>query len=333
MNPSSPDPAAAAATAIAAANATLADYQQIRIWLIWPDPDFPRTATDKPRQPQIAQKATQLLATTTLGTPISRLAPLTLPLPSPTHSPSLNSTLSHLLTRYSHSPTTSLEQNLNLSSLDRVELLTTLESQFHVELNESALAQAKTISDLQNLLTQPQSKQTQHIYPTWSQSKPIRALRQAVYYALIWPATQILAHPKILGRENLATVKGPALIVSNHITRRADIGLILLALPPRLRHNLATAMGGETLQQMRRPPREWWAPKRAIYQLNYWLVTALFNVFPLPQFSGFRESFRFAGESADRGYSLLVFPEGVVNDTPTAAWPNSSPALASWPKI
>jgi len=41
----------------------------------------------------------------------------------------------------------------------------------------------------------------------------------------------------------------------------------------------------------------------------------LFNVFPLPQLSGFRESFRFAGESADRGYSVLVFPEGEVNNS------------------
>ena len=37
---------------------------------------------------------------------------------------------------------------------------------------------------------------------------------------------------------------------------------------------------------------------------------ALFNVFPLPQRSGFRESFAFAGESVDRGYSIAVFPEG-----------------------
>jgi long-chain acyl-CoA synthetase len=39
-------------------------------------------------------------------------------------------------------------------------------------------------------------------------------------------------------------------------------------------------------------------------------MTALFNVFPLPQRAGFRESFQFAGESVDRGYSVLVFPEG-----------------------
>ncbi|HET9994882.1 MAG TPA: lysophospholipid acyltransferase family protein, partial [Candidatus Acidoferrum sp.] len=110
-------------------------------------------------------------------------------------------------------------------------------------------------------------------------------------------------------------LRGPALVVSNHITRRADIGLILAALPLRFRHHLAIAMGGETLQEMRRPPRDWFFAKRWAYQLGYWLITALFNVFPLPQFSGFRESFRFAGESADRGYSLLIFPEGEVNNS------------------
>src|SRR5258708_4278159 len=64
---------------------------------------------------------------------------------------------------------------------------------------------------------------------------------------------------------------------------------------------------------MRRPPRDWFFAKRWAYQLGYWLATLLFNIFPLPQFSGFRESFRFAGESVDRGYSVLVFPEGEVN--------------------
>jgi long-chain acyl-CoA synthetase len=63
---------------------------------------------------------------------------------------------------------------------------------------------------------------------------------------------------------------------------------------------------------MRQPPREWWLLKRLSFQLGYWLVTALFNVFPLPQRSGFRESFRFAGEAVDHGYSVLVFPEGEV---------------------
>jgi len=69
-------------------------------------------------------------------------------------------------------------------------------------------------------------------------------------------------------------------------------------------------MLGELLSAMRTPPKEMNMFQRAIEVISYWLVTALFDVFPLPQRSGFRESFAFAGESVDRGYSILVFPEG-----------------------
>lgn len=40
------------------------------------------------------------------------------------------------------------------------------------------------------------------------------------------------------------------------------------------------------------------------------LGVSLLNLFPLPREAGFRDSFAFAGESVDRGYSVLVFPEG-----------------------
>jgi long-chain acyl-CoA synthetase len=210
-----------------------------------------------------------------------------------------------------------LAKELNLSSLDRVELMSALETKFHVELNETAFSSAGTVADIEELLQRPSARHTEYGYPRWTQREPVRWLRLAVYYALVWPATQILGHPKIIGREHLHNLRGPMLVISNHITRRADIGLILAALPLRYRHRVAIAMGGETMQEMRRPPRDWFFAKRWGYQSGYWLVTALFNVFPLPQFSGFRESFRFAGESVDRGYSVLVFPEGEVNNTAT----------------
>ncbi len=193
--------------------------------------------------------------------------------------------------------------------------MSALEERFQVELNETSFAEAKTVADVQRLLQQPAAHRTEYVYPRWTQHALVRWLRLAIYYALVWPATQILGHPKILGRENLRGFRGPVLIVSNHITRRADIGLILAALLRRFRHRLATAMGGEYLQRMRQPPRDWFFAKRWAYYFGYWLATTLFNVFPLPQHSGFRESFRFAGESADRGYSLLVFPEGEVNNS------------------
>ena len=37
---------------------------------------------------------------------------------------------------------------------------------------------------------------------------------------------------------------------------------------------------------------------------------SLLNLFPLPREAAFRESFSYAGECVDRGYSVLVFPEG-----------------------
>jgi long-chain acyl-CoA synthetase len=226
-------------------------------------------------------------------------------------------TLDDLLAKFSTAKgaTEKLEKDLNLTSLDRVELMSALEERFQIELNETSFAEAKTVADVQRLLQRPAAHRTEYVYPRWTQRAPVRWLRLTVYYALVWPATQILGHPKIVGRENLRGVRGPVLIVSNHITRRADIGLILAALPRRFRHRLSTAMGGESLQRMRRPPRDWFFAKRWAYYFGYWLATALFNVFPLPQRSGFRESFRFAGESADRGYSLLVFPEGEVNNS------------------
>src|SRR5208283_5365159 len=112
------------------------------------------------------------------------------------------------------------------------------------------------------------------------------------------------------GRENLRCVDEPLLIICNHIPY-IDLGLVLIGLPPHLRRKLAVGMWGELLWKMWRPPENWNPFRRWAYQAGYWLVVALFNVFPLPQQSGVRESFAYAGESVDRGYSVLVFPEGV----------------------
>jgi long-chain acyl-CoA synthetase len=115
----------------------------------------------------------------------------------------------------------------------------------------------------------------------------------------------------VKGRENLRGLRGPVLVVSNHVTY-IDIGWILAALPARFRHRLATAMDGERLSKMRRPPKEMNFLQRIVKRLNYFLVVGLFNVFPLPRESGFRRSFSFVGDLADRDWSILIFPEGIT---------------------
>jgi long-chain acyl-CoA synthetase len=293
------DTAADQAAIVARANASLAEYQRIRHWRVWPESDFPRTPTGKPR----------------LNLVMERIRPGAVPGRKPR--PTARSVLSDALEKIGRGragipATAALEEELQLSSLDRVELLAALEDRFQVDLNEAAFAEAKTAGDIERLVNQAVPRRTEYVYPRWSQREPVRWLRLAVYYALVWPATHLLAHPRVVGRENLRRVRGPVLLISNHVTTRADIGFLLAALPARFRHRLAASMAGETLQRMRHPPRDWLFLRRWAYWLGYWLVVALFNVFPLPRESGFRESFRFAGESVDRGYSVLVFPEGEI---------------------
>jgi long-chain acyl-CoA synthetase len=305
--------ALSARAAIDSANSTLAEYQRIRRWLLWPDPDFPRTPTSKPRLALIAARAMQLLSPIA-GSGILPALSGAEESGAPAQFAGSQANASSLLSAEASTVLPTTESLTVMSSLDRVELLGKLEQRYQVEINETQFANAQTTEDLQKLLAQPSVRRTNYPYPRWPQFAPVRILRIFIYYLLTWPATLLLANPRIEGSKNLAALRGPAIFVSNHITRRADIGLILFSLPARYRHHLATAMGGETLQTMRHPPPEWSFAKRALWKLNYFLVLALFNVFPLPQLSGFRESFRFAGESADRGYSVLVFPEGIIND-------------------
>jgi long-chain acyl-CoA synthetase len=58
-----------------------------------------------------------------------------------------------------------------------------------------------------------------------------------------------------------------------------------------------------------------WAPDRAFFgriygRIEWALGVSLLNLFPLPREAGFRQSFGYAGQAVDRGYSVLVFPEG-----------------------
>ena len=296
-----------AARAIERANARLAEYQRIRRWIVWPDSDFPRTSTQKPILTEIrAQVQAEISGASGRGANDGASLPR-------------GDSLAALISKITNRPLppagdVNLERDLQLSSLDRVELMSALEQRYQVELSDSQFQQANTVAQLEALVAKGSQTRAPYEYPRWPQNPFVTAVRLMVYYALAWPATYLMAAPKIIGRENLRGVKEPVLVVSNHVTY-LDIAWVLPALPPRLRHRLATAMGGERLAEKRHAPEGTWIGKRMLEFLNYYLVVTLFNVFPLPQRAGFLESFSFAGNLADRGWNLLVFPEGETTDS------------------
>jgi len=134
-------------------------------------------------------------------------------------------------------------------------------------------------------------------------------VRLLAHYLLLRPAIILLGWPQIVGREHLRGVKDPVLVVSNHMGD-VDAGFILTALPARFRHRLATATGGEALEALRTPALERKLFLRIYDRVQWVLGVSLLNLFPLPREAGFRRSFAYAGAAVDRGYSVLVFPEG-----------------------
>jgi long-chain acyl-CoA synthetase len=295
-------PQSDARAAVSLANESLAEFQRIRNWYVWPEPDFPRTPTQKPILPKIREAA--------LASHLARGA----------SAKASSSALADLVAQITQRPLAAaaddanLEVDLGLSSLDKVELMSALENRYQVDLSDAKFQDATTLDQIQNLVRQVPAASVEHVYPTWPQNWAVTAFRLAVYYLLAWPATYLMAAPRVRGREHLRGLNGPVLVIANHVTY-LDVAWVLPALPARFRNRLATAMGGERLTGMRVPPRSLNPFLRFVRRLNYFLVTTLFNVFPLPQQSGFLKSFEFAGHLADRGWNVLVFPEGLTSET------------------
>lgn len=321
-----PQPAAALLTsdarsadaAVSAANETLADHQKIRRWLRWPDADFPRTSTGKVKRRDVAARAAPAFR------PSGEVAAGDDPL---LHSlEAIRGARVDNLTDASR-----LSEDIGLDSLGLVELQSALEQQFAVEIPEGAWQRVRTVADLRRMIA-PRTRDAEAavggtaspfpaqisvsreaasgetIYPRWPWSAPIRWLRVAFLECISIPLTRLLLGPRVERPRSIASGT-PLLIAVNHVTA-FDVPLVLAALPPRIRRRTAVAMAGGLLMGWRhaRTERHGWL--RPLTPLAYWLVTALFNVFPLPQGAGFRRSFAHAGAAMDHGMHVILFPEG-----------------------
>ena len=347
------DAAAQLDAAVAAANRTLAEYQQIRRVLRWPELQFPYTTTGKLIRRQVAQWACAELT----GQSASGRQPGVAAAPA-------QDALLALVAEVTGEPTPAaadpdalrLSEELHLDSLGRVQLQSALEQRFSLELDDDSLAGLATLRDLRALVDRElhgpdgavvssqvsvvssrvpgagavamrdvprtaadselktdnrQLTTEQHRYPHWPWAWPVLALRIAWIELALRPLVWLLARPKVSesAAQPVSQSAAPVLVIANHATA-FDGALVLYALPFRLRRRVAAAMSGEMLLDYRHARNQGNPLLNLLAPLAYWLLTALFNVFPLPNGRGFRRSFAHAGAAMDRGYSVLIFPEG-----------------------
>jgi long-chain acyl-CoA synthetase len=330
---------AVAEQSVSRANEALAPHQQVRRWWLWPELALPRTGSGK-----VARKAieTWVHAQSQGGSAVTES------LDRNSADPLTALLLSVGATPGPLDDAARLDEDWGLDSMGRVALAAALEQQTGVAVPEGLQAQLRTLGDLRAMLNPPASpaaiappehsklkgngstaesllikpapsspKHQTHAwhYATWPWTWPIPWIRALFIEGVLRPLVWLLAAPHVDRAAAASSLPRPMLLISNHRTA-VDVPLLLYALPGGTRRRVAVAMSGEMLAGWQRSwslralpaelreHRHWWGPFAAL------LLQALLNVFPLPGTAGFRASFEHAGQALDRGYSVMIFPEG-----------------------
>ncbi len=317
--------------AVRRANASLAEFQQMRRFVRWPDAALPYTSTGKLIRRQVAAWACAAVRGGDVAKPQEMLLQMIAEVTGETPR--------------EVGDDARLSEDLHLDSLARVQLQSLLESRLGVEVNDDAIAQVQTLGELrgmigagvvevpgalrddgegvsrselesapapQRVVTRAQKEESLP-YLRWPWSWPMQVVRAGFLELIAQPLIWLLAAPRVVC-EAEEIPQGPMLLIANHVTAY-DGPLLMYALPGRVRRHVAIAMSAEVLMDLRRGRGQGSAVVNALAPIGYWLITALYNVFPLPRRRGFRRSFAHAGEAMDRGYSVMIFPEGHRSET------------------
>jgi long-chain acyl-CoA synthetase len=274
------------------ANAALAPHQQIRGVTVWPDPDLPRTHTLKVRKPEVLAR---LAAIDSPGRPV-----ITGPAPLG-HGPRLDvDPVTALvasvggLDASTVSADARLSTDLNLDSLRRVELLGVIEEELGVFVDDDALEPDATVQDLIALVDSARDTKRRPRSWAWPLSPAIRAIGLASQVLLIYPFIHTFYRIRVTGLERLDGVRGPVLFTPNHCLH-LDNAIILTRLPLGVRWKLSVAAGAETIYDN---------PVQGV------LASVIANAFPLNREGGVRKSLELLGDRLDRGFNILIYPEG-----------------------
>ena len=280
----------AARQAVDWANSQLAEQQRVRGFTVWPHEDFPRTHTLKVKNQVVIDAILHGAQQPALPTPHPASA-----------APRGARGLVHIIAEIARVQpedvldAASLGNDLDLDSLGRVELLSAIEAELGVYLDESQVGPETTVRQLASLLEEGSRRPPIVRFPVWGMRLWARMARGLLQQGLVFPLVTLAYRLKVSGRENLSGITGPVLFVANHHLG-LDNPLILKAITRRWRRHLAVAAAAELWQNP-----VWWV-----------LNPLLGNGFPIAREGPIRPSLENLGRIIDRGWSVLVYPEGVL---------------------
>ena len=128
----------------------------------------------------------------------------------------------------------------------------------------------------------------------WARQEPVRTIRFLIQHGLLLPFTQVMAHPKIEGREWVRELERPVIFAANH-SSHADTSLILYALTDRARERTVVAAAAD-----------YWFKRPLLGNI----VSLFLNTFPFSRTGGAQAQLHSSSQLLKSGWNLVLFPEG-----------------------
>jgi long-chain acyl-CoA synthetase len=279
--------AAEADAVVRQANTQLGGHQQVRGFTVWPEDEFPRTPSMKVKKADVlawieskdADAPPPTAEATAASSPVERLAAQIEGVPADAIRPDAR-----------------LSSDLNIDSLGRVELLSLIEEELGVYIDDGDLDPEETLAQLQAKVdagigagaTPPEG-----IFG-WPLNPIVGAVRIGIQQLIVQPLLTLFYRRRTSGLEHLRGLEGPVMFTPNHHLHN-DNALIICAIPLRWRRRLSVAAAADDI---------FGNPMRGF------IAALVGNAFPMAREGAVRRSLDLLGARLDRGYSVLIYPEG-----------------------
>jgi len=273
------------------ANAQLGAHQQIRGVTIWPDEDLPRTPTLKVKKRIVLDRLAEMESGEATTHAASGAA---------TASPLGAATVEGLVASIANLPVASvqpdsrLSTDLNMDSLARIELLGVIEEELGTFVDDGDLDPDTTVAQLSAMVDAAKEQKHDTGIFAWPLSPIARAAGIVIQTLLLVPIFFSLYRVRVTGLERIRGLKGPVLFTPNHCLHN-DVGIILTRFPLAWRWRLSVAAAADDI---------FGNPVRGFGS------ALIGNAFPLAREGAVRRSLELLGARLDRGFSILIFPEG-----------------------
>ena len=274
---------------IGQANGSLDALHRITGYTLWKEPEFPKTTTLKIKKFAVKEE---------LKKGVERSETIV-----------TSDSLFNLLARVTGTSAGEIREesllvaDLGLTSIDRLELVSALEQEYRLDIEDSRIGPQTRVSDLRQIIAKREKVTSHDHFRFWTNGRFFTGVRIVWDRLFHYPLFASFVTLEVRGIENLENLNGPVFLVGNHLSY-LDQPAVMFALPPKIRHNTATAAWQEFFFG------DYHGVERILRRLCYEYASMLFNLFPLPQSHGFSSSLKYMGKLADAGINILIFPEG-----------------------